>query len=98
MVGGPGRTLRTVMGEPSDSKRISYLRPFLSIAEQAMLETWPAAKFPSCVQLPADNSTTGTGRPSTFGLPFEFNSIRSTDNSYKFSSVRRPFSPENEMM
>jgi hypothetical protein len=80
MVGGDGLTLRTVTGEPSDSNRISYLLPFLSVAVQAMLETFPAARFPSCVQLPTDASTSGTGRPSTFGRFLEFSSIWSTGN------------------
>jgi hypothetical protein len=66
------------MGEPSDSKRISYLLPFLSVAEQTMVETCNAAKFPSCLHIPAEDSTNGTGRPSTFGLFLEFKSIRST--------------------
>jgi hypothetical protein len=45
MLGAEGRSLLKVMGEPSDSKRNSYLLPFLSVAEQAMLETCPIAKF-----------------------------------------------------
>jgi hypothetical protein len=69
------------MGAPSDTNSNSYFLPFLSVAEQETLETCPAAKFPSCVHVPADNSTNGTGRPSTLGLLLEFSSIRSTVNS-----------------
>ena len=43
--------LRNVMGEPSDSERNSYFSLFLSVAEQAMLETCPIAKFPICLHL-----------------------------------------------
>jgi hypothetical protein len=53
MLGAVGRTLRNVIGEPSDSKRNSYFLPYLSVAEQAMLETCPNAKFPSCRHIPA---------------------------------------------
>src|SRR5580658_2582636 len=98
MVGAVGITLRTVIGEPSDSKRRSYFLPLLSVAEQTTLVTWPEAKLPSCTHLPADLTTVGTGRPSAFGWFFELSSIRSTARSYRFSLVRWPFSPENEMM
>jgi hypothetical protein len=39
MLGDDGFTRRTVIGEPSDSKRSSYLLPLLSIAEQTTLVT-----------------------------------------------------------
>src|SRR5487761_2801842 len=98
MVGGDGLTLRIVMGEPSDSNCNSYFLPSLSVAEQEILEPCPAAKFPSCLHVPADNSTNGTGKPSTFGRLLEFSSIRSTVSSYRLSCGLRPFSPENDMM
>jgi hypothetical protein len=41
MLGAEGRSLRNGMGEPSDSNRNSYLLPFLSVAEQAILKTCP---------------------------------------------------------
>ena len=47
MVGEDGFTRRTVIGEPSDSKRNSYFLPPLSVAEQTTLETWPVEKLPS---------------------------------------------------
>src|SRR3954469_21496740 len=96
MVGADGLTLRRVIGEPSDSKCNSYFLPFLSTALQEMLEICRAAKFPSCLQNRADNSMNGTGRPSTLGLSLEFNSMRLMGSSYRLSSARRPFSPENE--
>src|SRR5579872_7135954 len=98
MVGADGFTRRTVIGEPSDSKRNSYFLPLLSVAEQTTLETWPLEKLPSCTHRPDEFTVFGTGRPSTFGRLFELSSIRSTARSYRFSLVRRPFSPENEMM
>ena len=81
MLGADGWTLRNVIGEPSDSKRNSYCLPFLSVAEQAMLEICPIARLPICLHIPDDNSTVGTGRPSTFGRCLEFKSIRSIGNS-----------------
>ena len=54
MLGADGFTRRTVIGEPSDSKRKSYLLPLLSVAEHTTLVTWPVAKLPSCTHLPAD--------------------------------------------
>src|SRR5271155_5895576 len=98
MVGAVGITRRTVIGEPSDSKRKSYFLPVLSVAEQTTLVTWPEAKLPSCTHLPDDFRTAGTGRPSAFGWFFELSSIRSTGRSYRLSLVRWPLSPENEMM
>ena len=98
IVGGDCLTRRTMMGKPSDTNCISYVLPFLSVALQEMLETCLAAKFPICLHSPADNTGTGTGRPSTFGLSLEFSSIRSMGSSYRLSSVLDPFSPENEMM
>src|ERR1700758_4117165 len=98
MVGDDGFTRRTVIGEPSDSKRRSYLLPLRSVAEQTTLGTWPVAKLPSCPHLPADFTTDGTGRPSAFGWFFELSSMRSTDRSYRFSLLRLPPSPENETM
>lgn len=97
IVGGDGLTLRRVIGKPSDTNCNSYVLPFLSIALQEILETCLAAKFPSCVHVPADNSTNGTGRPSTFGLFLEFSSIRSIGSWYRSSCCLWPFSPENEM-
>ena len=83
--------IRIVIGEPSDSNCNSYLLPCLSTALQVILETCLAAKFPSCLHIPADNSTNGTGRPSTFGLLLEFSSIRSMGSSYRLSSFLWPF-------
>jgi hypothetical protein len=37
-----------MIGDPSDSKRSLYSCPVSSVAEQTTLETWPAAKLPSC--------------------------------------------------
>src|SRR3979411_3086000 len=92
MVGADGPTLRTLIGEPSDSKCNSYFLPFLPAALQEMLEICLAAKFPSCLQNPADNSVNGTGRPSTLGLSLEFNSMRSTGSSYRLSRAPWPYS------
>src|SRR5205807_7644997 len=89
---------RTVIGVPSDSNCSSYFFPFLSAAEQEMLEICWVAKFPICLHVPEDNSTDGTGRPSTFGRSLELSSIRSTGSSNRLSRSRLPFSPENEMM
>src|ERR1700730_19448351 len=97
MVGSDCLARRTVIGGPSDSKCSSYFLPFLSTALHEMLEICRAAKFPSCLQIPADNSMNGTGRPSTLGLSLEFSNIRSIGSSYRLSSARWPFSPENEM-
>src|SRR5262249_17246166 len=97
IVGGDKRTRRRLMGEPSDSNRSSYFLPFLSVAEHETLETCLVAKFPSCRQTPLDNSTSGSGRPSTFGRSFDFTSIRSTARTYRFSCMRLPYSPEKEM-
>src|ERR1700733_5792898 len=81
MLGADGFTRRTVIGEPSDSKRKSYLLPLLSVAEHTTLVTWPVAKLPSCTHLPADFRAVGTGRPSTFGWFLELSNIRSTGRS-----------------
>src|SRR2546430_10051334 len=67
-VNGEDRLIfRTFIGEPSDSNCSSYFLPFPSIALQEMLETCLVAKLPSCLHIPADSSTNGTGRPSTLG-------------------------------
>jgi hypothetical protein len=84
-----------MIGDPSDSKRSLYCCPVSSVAEQTTLETWPAAKLPSCTHRPEEATATGTGRPSTFGRVFELRSIRSIAKSYKLSFVRWL---ENEMM
>ena len=82
LVSGEDRLIfRTFIGEPSDSNCSSYFLPFPSIALQEMLETCLVAKLPSCLHIPADDSTNGTGRPSTLGLCLEFSSIRSICSS-----------------
>src|SRR5947207_14295073 len=89
-VNGEDRLIfRTFIGEPSDSNCSSYFLPFPSIALQEMLETCLVAKLPSCLHIPADNSTNGTGRPSTLGLCLEFSSIRSIRSSESLSCSRR---------
>src|ERR1700730_5218626 len=97
-VSGACLSLVILIGAPSDWNSSSYFLPFLSIALQEMLETCLVAKLPSCLHIPADNSTNGTGRPSTLGLSLEFSSIWSMDSSYRLSCSLRAFSPENEMM
>src|SRR5471032_1534506 len=92
---GDSLTLITRIGEPSVSNCSSYFLPVVPAELQEMLETWPLAKFPSCLHIPVDNSTSGAGRPSTFGRSLDLSSIRSTDNSYRSSCYFRPFSPEN---
>ena len=62
MVGLVCLTLRSVIGEPSDWNCSSYFLPLLSVAAHEMLATCRAAKFPSCLQYPADNSTERTGK------------------------------------
>ena len=86
------------MGEPSDSNWNSYFRPFPSAALQETLDTCCFAKSPICLHIPVDSSTAGVGNPSTLGLSFDFNSIRSIDSSYRLSCSLLLFSPENVMM
>ncbi len=90
-------TLVTEIGAPSDSKSNSY---FLSsfAALHLMLETCCVLKFPTCLQIPADDSTDGDGSPSTFGLSLDFSSIRSIGSSNRLSVGLRPFYPEKVMM
>jgi len=75
------RIRRSVTGSPSDSNCSSYFRPSLAVAAQEMLETCRVAMIPNCRHVPVEDSTSGTGRPSTFGRSLEFSSIRSTCSS-----------------
>src|SRR5438445_2915323 len=88
----------TLMGDPSDSNWNSYFRPFPSAALQETLDTCCIAKLPICLHIPVDSSTDGVVNPSTFGLSFDFKSIRSIDSSYRLSCSHLLFSPENVMM
>src|SRR5882757_6118848 len=94
----PGVQSITLIGDPSDSNWNSYFRPFPSAALQVTLDTSCAAKFPICLHIPVDSSTDGVGNPSTLSLSFDFNSIRSMDNSYRLSCSLLFFSPENVTM
>src|SRR6266567_8826705 len=92
------RIILTLMGDPSDSNRNSYFRPFPSAALQETLDTCCIAKFPICLHIPVESSTDGVGNPSTLGLSFDFKRIRSIDSSYKSPCSLLLFSPENVMM
>jgi hypothetical protein len=46
------------------------------------------------VQLPADNSISGTGKPSSFGRSLDFSWISSIERSYRLSCDLTPCSPE----
>jgi hypothetical protein len=58
-----------------------YFLPRPSVAAQETPDACRVAKFPTSLHVPADDSTDGTGTPSSFGLSLDFTSIRSTDNS-----------------
>ena len=80
-----------MIGDPSDSKRSLYSRPVSSVAEQTTLETWPAAKLPSCTHRPEEATATGTGRPSSPSQEIG-RSFRPTIRS-SYSTTRRRTSP-----
>src|ERR1700688_127002 len=75
------RIFRKVIGEPSDSNCSSYFLPFAVVATQEVLEMGVFVMMPICLQVPADGSADGTGRPSTLGLSLEFSSMLSTCSS-----------------
>jgi hypothetical protein len=65
---GACRSFRSVIGAPSETNCSSYFLPWPSVAAQETLDACRVAKFPTSLHVPADDSTDGTGTPSSFGL------------------------------